>query len=358
MLSGNKGEWSELYAFIKLLGDGTLHPGDGNIEKLTTIFYPIIKILRSESLYNYEYQIDDNLIFISSDNGNVISSIPISKFKNTAELMLKEIQESKESSFNIPEIEEFLEEIKCATLKASSTSKTDITIVIHDFRTNQSPSLGFSIKSQLGSPATLLNAGKTTNFIFEIKIDHLTDDQISHVNSSDKIRPRLDNLYDLGATFKFIGLESSLFKNNLILIDSRMPEIMGQLVFDYYTTNRNKTIDLTTYLEERNPLLFDKTNDHNFYLYKLKRFLTDVALGMTPSKVWAGKFDATGGYIIVKDDVEILCYHIYNRNQFEDYLIANTKLDTASTTRHEFGRVYQEEGKYFIKLNLQIRFIK
>jgi type II restriction enzyme len=79
---------------------------------------------------------------------------------------------------------------------------------------------------------------------------------------------------------------------------------------------------------------------------------------MTPSKVWAGKFDATGGYIIVKDDGEILCYHIYNRNQFEDYLIANTKLDTASTTRHEFGRVYQEEGKYFIKLNLQIRFIK
>ena len=81
MLSGNKGEWSELYAFIKLLGEGTLHPGDGNIEKLTTIFYPIIKILLTESLINYEYQIDDNLIFISSENGNVISSIPISKFK-------------------------------------------------------------------------------------------------------------------------------------------------------------------------------------------------------------------------------------------------------------------------------------
>jgi type II restriction enzyme len=358
MLSGNKGEWSELYAFIKLLGEGTLHPGDGNIEKLTTIFYPIIKILRTESLINYEYQIDDNLIFISSENGNVISSIPISKFKNTAALMLKKIQESKESSFNIPELEEFLKEIKCATLKASSTSKTDITIVIHDFRTNQSPSLGFSIKSQLGSPSTLLNAGKTTNFIYKLKINSLSDDQISEINSLDKIRPRLDKLYDLGASFKFIGVESNLFKNNLILIDSQMPEILGQTVFDYYTTNRSKTIDLTNYLEERNPLLFDKTNDHNFYLYKLKRFLTDVALGMTPSKVWTGKFDATGGYIIVKADGDILCYHIYNRNEFEDYLVANTKLDTASTTRHEFGFVFKDNGDYYIKLNLQIRFIK
>lgn len=357
-MTGNRGEWSELYAFLKLLGDGVLYPGDGNLEKLKTIFYPIIKILRTESFFNYEYQINDQLIFISSDNGETISSIPISKFKYTAELMLRKIQESKESSFNIPELEKFLDEIKCSTLKASSTSKTDITIVIHDFRTNQSPSLGFSIKSQLGSPSTLLNAGKTTNFIFEIKIGCLTDDQISQVNSLDKIKLRLDKLYDLGATFKFNGLESSLFTNNLILIDSRMPEIMGQLVFDYYTTNKTKIIDLTTYLEERNPLLFDKTNDHNFYLYKLKRFLTDVALGMTPSRVWAGKFDATGGYIIVKDDGDILCYHIYNRNEFEDYLIANTKLDTASTTRHEFGTVYQEEGKYFIKLNLQIRFIK
>ncbi|NBV92655.1 MAG: HpaII family restriction endonuclease, partial [Flavobacteriia bacterium] len=43
---------------------------------------------------------------------------------------------------------------------------------------------------------------------------------------------------------------------------------------------------------------------------------------------------------------------------FEDYLVANTKLDTASTTRHEFGAIYQEQGAYYIKLNLQIRFIK
>lgn len=77
---------------------------------------------------------------------------------------------------------------------------------------------------------------------------------------------------------------------------------------------------------------------------------------MMPSKVWTGELDATGGYLVVKENGELLCYHIYNRNEFEDYLFANTKLETASSTRHEFGKVYEENEQLYFKLNLQIRF--
>jgi len=65
---------------------------------------------------------------------------------------------------------------------------------------------------------------------------------------------------------------------------------------------------------------------------------------------------ATGGYLIVKENGDILCYHIYNSNQFEDYLFANTKLETASSTRHDFGKIYEDNGQIYFKLNLQIRF--
>ncbi|MCB0745699.1 MAG: HpaII family restriction endonuclease, partial [Ignavibacteriae bacterium] len=95
-----------------------------------------------------------------------------------------------------------------------------------------------------------------------------------------------------------------------------------------------------------------------FYEYKIKRFLTDVALGMMPSKVWTGKYDATGGYLIVKENGDVLCYHIYNRNEFEDYLLNNTKLDTASSSRHGFGEIYENSGELYFNLNLQIRFKK
>ena len=117
---------------------------------------------------------------------------------------------------------------------------------------------------------------------------------------------------------------------------------------------RNGTLVKIT--EEENPLNFDTTNKHLFYSYKIKRFLTDIALGMMPSKVWTGEYDATGGYLIVKADGEILCYHIYNKNEFENYLLASTKLDTASSSKHRFGEIYEENGELFFKLNLQIRF--
>jgi type II restriction enzyme len=93
------------------------------------------------------------------------------------------------------------------------------------------------------------------------------------------------------------------------------------------------------------------------YSYKIKRFLTDIALGMMPSKVWTGELDTTGGYLVVKNDGEILCYHIYNRNEFENYLLNNTRLEQASTVRYSFGDLYKENGKIFLKLNLQIRFL-
>jgi len=78
---------------------------------------------------------------------------------------------------------------------------------------------------------------------------------------------------------------------------------------------------------------------------------------MKPSDVWNGYYDANGGYIIVREDGDIVCYHIYNKNEFEDYLLNNTKLDTPSSTRHRFGTLYKDtNNNLLIKLNLQIRF--
>ncbi|WP_274572415.1 HpaII family restriction endonuclease [Neisseria leonii] len=47
---------------------------------------------------------------------------------------------------------------------------------------------------------------------------------------------------------------------------------------------------------------------------------------------------------------------LYSHNQFEDYLFLNTKFDTPSSSKHGFGDIYQDGGKFFLKLNLQIRF--
>ena len=287
-----------------------------------------------------------------------IFRIPISEFQERAKYLSSEIKRNS-GTFSVPEIEEFMQSINCLSLKAGSSAKTDITIVVHDQRTGLQPSLGFSIKSQLGNPSTLLNAGETTNFIFKIvgaNINQQEIEKINNISSRSKIKDRILEIKNKGGKFEFVKTQRTIFSNNLILIDSLLPQILANVVLNFYSTSHSNIEDLVKLTEEKNPLKFDTTDKHLFYSYKIKRFLTDIALGMMPSKVWTGEYDATGGYLIVKSDGEILCYHIYNKNEFENYLLANTKLDTASSSRHGFGEIYEENGEIYFKLNLQIRF--
>lgn len=355
MIKGNKGEWSEIYTLLKVIADKQLFVGDSNLNKVENLIFPIIKVLRDESNGTFEFSYDKDIVIIN--NNNTVIKIQINQFQKQAHFLLTKLKEKTKSTFSIPEIEEFINSFNSNSLKAKSTVKSDIRIVIHDQRTGMNPELGFSIKSQLGGASTLLNAGKTTNFVYKVNRANLTDKQIEEINSintKSKIRDRVEKLK---GNLQFESLESSIFKGNLLLIDSALPKIISEILLLFFASNYSKISDLVAEISRTNPIGFDLQNKHPYYPYKIKRFLTDIALGMMPSKVWTGKLDATGGYLIVKDNGEILCYHIYNRNEFEDYLYANTKLETASSTRHEFGTVYEQNGQFYFKLNLQIRFL-
>ena len=214
---------------------------------------------------------------------------------------------------------------------------------------------------QLKNESTLLNAGKTTNFIYKITGDSIPSDidiKVNNINTRSKIKDRIEKIQAESCYLEFFKLNNSTFENNLILIDSSLPKIISSLLLFYYTLSNSKTSELTDILSNENPLNFNTESSHPYYEYKIKRFLTDIALGMMPSQVWTGELDATGGYLVVKEDGEILCYHIYNRNEFENYLLKNTKIETGSSSRHEFGKIYKKNGELFFNLNLQIRFLK
>ncbi|PRY89836.1 HpaII family restriction endonuclease [Mongoliibacter ruber] len=359
MLTGNKGEWSEIYTLLKIISDKNLFAGDSNLKKIESLIFPIIKILRDESNGTYEYGYERDLVIIRGANEEF--RIPLIEFQEKAFYLLSKLKETTSSTFSIPEIETFINSFSCLSLKAKSSVKSDIRIVIHDQRTGTMPELGFSIKSQLGNASTLLNAGRTTNFIYQVENVDLSEAQIEAVNSINtrsKIKDRIEKIKEIFGSLVFIETESSVFGNNLTLIDSGLPIILSEIVYLFFTSGLSKTLDLVNEVSKINPLGFNTETKHPFYSYKIKRFLTDVALGMMPSKVWTGQLDSTGGYLVVKDDGEVLCYHIYNRNEFEDYLLNNTKLETASSTRHDFGILYREGEKILFKLNLQIRFLR
>ena len=90
--------------------------------------------------------------------------------------------------------------------------------------------------------------------------------------------------------------------------------------------------------------------------YKFKSLLRNVALGMVPKTDWNGIPTADGGYLIVKKDLSIVCLHIFNYGEFSNYLFKQVYLETPSTTVHDFGYAYKNEGKIFFKVNSQLRF--
>lgn len=358
-LTGNKGEWSEIYTLLKLLGDGKVYAGDQNLNKIQDLFYPIIMILRQEKNGEFNYRLQDADVVIQTPAEEELLRIPATIFLAEAEKLLIAIQEN-DGAFAVPDVESFMNSIYCYSLKAKSSDKTDIKIILYDRRTRINSEMGFSIKSQLGGDSTLLNASKATNFNFKVVGSELSNNDIEIINTinpkRNKVIDRVDAIRKKGANLVFDRVDNPIFRTNLLMLDGDLPVIVANLLLEQLNTGISTLKDLVKKIAEINPLNCDVENSIPFYTYKIKHLLTSAALGMMPATVWSGRFDANGGYLVVKRNGEILCYHFYDRNRFEDYLFSNAYLERASTSRHEYASILKEEdGSLSFKLNLQIR---
>jgi hypothetical protein len=361
MLTGNIGEWSEPYALLKLIVDKKLHLGEENFKKVEDVFYPILKIIRNEKDRNVSFSYEDELIIIT--DGKLLFKIPIYEFIENTKFCLNEIKTKKKSkgAFSIPEIEDFLNSFSIDTLKAKSKLKNDITIQIEDPNSFLMPTLGFSVKSQLGKPATLVNASGATNFTFLIKGNYLDEGIISNIDKVKEFSKKIEIIKNSGAKLEFEKIDNEVFFTNLQTVDFNFGKILADVVLMFYTnaiSSENTIAKFITKIEEKNPIGYNLSINPMMYEMMMKKFLTDYALGMRAAEVWTRDYQATGGYLIVKDDGELICYHFYFTKNFENYLFRNTKLETGKKEKHNFGKIYSENGQQKIKLNLQIRFIK
>ena len=63
-LSGNKGEWSEIYVFLRLLDKGQLNVADDRLNAIPNEFYRILEIIRKEMSTTNNYVRKDDVISI------------------------------------------------------------------------------------------------------------------------------------------------------------------------------------------------------------------------------------------------------------------------------------------------------
>lgn len=352
--SKNKGDWSEFYVLLYLLGTRKLYAADERLEKLSDFCFPINKVMREdtpEKKVDFVLEgIDTVKIYLNSELTRTMTS---EEFNNEATALYNDILAGR-GSFDIPHAEVFLNDINLDRLAAPSTDITDICMDVHDTNTGLNQVMGFSVKSYMGGAPTLLNASGATNFVYEvIGISDDRMDVINSINTRTKIIDRISAIYQNGGQLCFRKPANEVFAGNLMMIDSRMEEMLSQILLYSYKENELDCMKIIAKMEEDNPLNFPR---RGIYTHKFKQFLCAKALGMDPAVEWSGEDDANGGYIVAKSNGEVLAYHLYNRDKFKEYLFENTKMERASTTRHGFALLYKEMGRMYINLNLQIRF--
>jgi len=376
--SGNKGEWSEPYVVFRLLADGKLCQADKDLLPSPDEFSHVLEVIRGDTTATVQ-------------NGGVVLFSHVDKLgqKHTvqthrdnlnkqANRLFKAICSIKntDGAFELPgEVPELtfygFRKLTNPAPKKIKTTKRDLRLKLDGTRTGLA-TLGFSVKSELGAPPTLLNASEPTNIVYRVK--GLTKEQAKSINDitgSRKIMDRCRAIKQFASSIDYETYHSEIFKDNLEVVDSSLPEMLADLVKTHYfqqillprPAKKNGTFreadklsSAVEMLSKAEPYVSKKRP--NFCEIKIKRFLRACALGLMPSEVWNGIDDASGGYIIVLPDGRLVALYVYNTNLFEQYLYESTIFERASTTRHNFMRLIPDgnSGDYLLKLNLQIRF--
>ena len=211
------------------------------------------------------------------------------------------------------------------------------------------PTLGFSIKSQLGSPSTLVNASNATNFTYIIN-GNLSLLEIEKINGLRKFSDKISLIENSGCSLSFEKLDNEVFQINLQTIDYNFSKVLSDILLDYHKNSISKNNSIPYFVRQvtnKNEFGYNLELNSDIYKMMMKKFLVDYALGMRTAEVWKRDYQASGGYLIIRSD-----------GKFEDYLFDNTKLDTPDVKRYNTGKVYSENGQQKFKMNLQIRFNK
>jgi len=355
--SYNRGEWAELYVLTKVLCDQTLQVrvhGDTSATKSLSVQ----QIKRGYESAAESYSIQGYEVICDHTSKKVLRT----EIGSHVSEFLKSIKHGSGISFPLVEGDEILELLDISQLKQGSHHKSDIYIDVVDPLTGTTGVQGYTIKALIGSKPTLFNASEPTNLTFQID-PPMSSNEIAEYNKRNAdgklvhgIRNTSAKILESGHTMTLKTMDKR-FKENLELLDSRMPEFIAEILLAYYSrkvgkaTSIKKTIE---YLCNSNPLRV--SNAEHWYPHKIKDFLEASAYGMTPTDPYNGERTAAGGLLLVEKNGELNCFRLDDKDKTRDYLIEHTYFETASRDKHHFGEIENIGAETQLKLNLQVRY--
>ena len=381
----NRGEISEFYSFVYIIGNRCVPVVDGDLRPLGNKI-EFLRLLRKESNYldtkielenEYDLGTDENIVRITvpSSTGKDVEkhTIPRSLIKERAD-QLRELIVNSTSPIaeNNSLLTDLLEILQTTHLSAKSADKSDFSGIVAADETPGQHRLGFSVKSQMGSPSSLINPnGMGSAFKFRVVRDGepVTDpEEIERLCSLEEEDKKLiKRLFDDGYDFVFDSPRGEALAFNLRLMDSQGPEIIAALLIERFRIKNASTpiVDLMERLcsdevAGRYPFMDSMGSNpderRTMLSYKMKNILLGFTTGATVSTKWDGIDKANGGFIVVKKDGQVVCLELFTRNAIGRYLLTKTYFDNPSKARHGHGVLYTDEKSLCLDFQLQVRF--
>ena len=200
----------------------------------------------------------------------------------------------------------------------------------------------------------LLASGNQSKFIFEIK--NIGNKKLKMIEDSFQ-------KYDLKGKSKFITamipdikfkrVTPNLFQNNLTLIDSKLPQLLAEIVLLSLNSSTFRVRDILNEIIKENPMSFTQNERHRFYEYKILQFLSAIVFGLSLNETWTGKAISNSKTVRILTDKNKLVFNFHERRNLNNYLLDNTRIF------HRNGGINLKanNGSLFLMIELQIGFI-
>ena len=332
----NKGELSEGYAFLYLLLFNEVPFADSDLKKISDSVK--INSLAENNYRTYIVINNDKTLSVFNRSNEIIDRFDLNEIIDEKSLSDFFLSIKNKTELNIDH--EFIKKkLQINSVKGSSFVKSDFLISFSHGALTYNDLQGISVKSYVGGKSTILNASPSTNIIYKVDNFQGKIADINSINTKSKVLDRISLITKKGGSFNYSGYENAIFEDNLRKVDSLMPESLSRLLLNRYTKNDKNFKSL---------IIDPKDKIHFTSLLKASAF------GMFPTKVWDGTHNAKG-IICVLSKGDLVLFHFLKEDHLNKYLFDNAYFETASTSRHNFGELYQKDENLFFKLNCQLR---
>lgn len=368
----NKGEWSEPYVALKIIGEGRVDIADDEGEKIPGQWLRVLEVIRHETedrIVKYRYNpssVDVNI----EVNGELVAVVPAIEFLKKSDCLRTDILNGSGRSFDVSDdMYTFFEEIGLKHIKAKSVDKSDIFLSTEDPVTNiVRHHIGFSIKSKFGKDPTLFNTGANSAAIY--MLSNMSNNLMDKVNSlytdrgSVAVMDRCKTLVENDCALSFVGYPIAVrarcktFEENLDMIDPRLVTVFEFIMRAHFFAKCSaRTIEeMMEFVIVHNPCGITRPEEK--YPYMMKSFLYAAYCGVTAGTLWDGKSDVNGGFIAVDEKGEVAVNLALESDAFKSYLYKHCYFEWPDTSEGHgnYARVYKEDDFYFFRLNFQIRY--